>query len=424
MSYWKEITASAGLKLEPDTTPTSSTLGSHSPLVDEALYDQRGTAWEVDYAYGIDLGSVQSVDMLRVFMDAGCTPHPTDYWRDTYNGTLSVYSSDDNATWTLVQSAFCNETNFPLRQLCLSRVASFDIEFASPVTARYFKIVNTGSYSLQFNDAGSGFYNPKYPGAIKAYELASGDDPNILTPISVFMTWDPAGKAINISLSDGNLTATANNRSAKSVRATSGVSSGKWYWEITINYTAGNSSYWNDICVGVGTVNADLEATFTRSLYGWGVSAQGTPWHNDSPLGGGMPGWGYVQNGEVTVGIALDMIAGKMWFIGADEWGIASWTGTEYDHLGDPAAGTGEAISGISGYVYPMVALYENNGGADVTQMTANFGQSMFRHYVPSGFLPIGESYQPARDDVATWNPSDMGDNITLDSTLLVATHL
>lgn len=416
MSYWEEVAASAGLRLEGDTTPTSSTLSDEPDLVNGVLYDQcTGNDWEVDYAYGIDLGSAKDVDMIRVYMNPGCIPHPTDYWRNTYNGTLSVYYSSDNSTWTLITSKYCSEGNLPLRHLVVGGVASFNIILGSTINARYFKVVNTGSYKLYFNHAGSGFYSGNAPGAIKAFTSAAGSDPNLYTGGNSLITLDPLGKDENIALSVDYLTATALDRSQKSVRATHAIPSGKWYWEVTIDYTSGGS-YEADMCVGVGTIDAPLTSTFWRSSYGWAVDAQGRAYETNSTIGTLIPNWEYSRDSQVKIGIAFDRASGKIWFIVADEWG-------NYNQVGDPAAGTGAHISGITGSeIYPMLALYENDG-YHITEMTVNFGASAFTHYIPSGFYALCEGIVESVYDVCTWDNEDMGDNVSLDPTLLIATH-
>ena len=55
-----------------------------------------------------------------------------------------------------------------------------------------------------------------------------------------YATWNPSDKGTNITLSNGNLTVAKGNAGWESVRATIGVSSGKWYWEVTANtYVSG-----------------------------------------------------------------------------------------------------------------------------------------------------------------------------------------
>lgn len=53
-----------------------------------------------------------------------------------------------------------------------------------------------------------------------------------------YATRNPSDKNANIALSSGNLIATASNTAWKSVRATLGKSSGKWYREVKTKKTS------------------------------------------------------------------------------------------------------------------------------------------------------------------------------------------
>ncbi len=113
-----------------------------------------GSLWDVDNAFGIDMGEDKEVDTIRIYMNPGTTPHVAsggyNCWDPDENGTLSAYYSSDNSSWTLIDFKDCNDSNFPLRQYNVEGVASFDFIFSSAITARYFKLVNTGSNELKF----------------------------------------------------------------------------------------------------------------------------------------------------------------------------------------------------------------------------------------------------------------------------------
>jgi len=84
-----------------------------------------------------------------------------------------------------------------------------------------------------------------------------------------------------------------------------------------------------------------------------------------------------------VLAVAFDADTGKMWFK-FHTWGASGY-------LGDPAAGTGAHLSGLSGDLYPYASFPWAND-----QMTINFGASDFTYPVPSGFSvlqsPIIES--------------------------------
>ncbi len=170
------------------------------------------------------------------------------------------------------------------------------------------------------------------------------------------------------------------------VRANTSVSSGKWYWEITIE----NGQYWNSSlsCVGVGTASVLPRQAFANTIYGWGIDCTGKTRHGYSEALQKLPMYRNSNlMGKVAVGIALDMDNGYLWGIVADEWG-------RYDYIGNPVTGDNPHITGIIGTVYPMVSLeiFESEHSKNF-KITANFGKEPFVHGLPSGFnVLIGPS--------------------------------
>lgn len=106
-------------------------------------------------------------------------------------------------------------------------------------------------------------------------------------------------------------------------------------------------------------------------------------------VGSGSTGWGYYAatgekvNSGVTsaygtafaqgdiLGVAMNN--GKVWFSKNGTW----------QNSGDPAAGTGEAFSGLAGTIYPMVALFDGINGEAVV---GAFRSTGFVYSPPSGF--------------------------------------
>ncbi len=175
-------------------------------------------------------------------------------------------------------------------------------------------------------------------------------------------TWNPADKHANITLSNGDLTAATTNTAWESVRSILGVSSGKYYWEVTIDVSADPN-----FMIGAGTASATLSNHPGYDANGYGYNAaNGNKYLNNSPVAYGDS---YTTNDVVSV--ALDLDNGKIW------WGKnGTWQAS-----GDPAAGTNEAYSGLSGTFYAMVGLYFSGN-----EVTANFGASAFTYTVPTGF--------------------------------------
>ena len=72
--------------------------------------------------------------------------------------------------------------------------------------------------------------------------------------------------------------------------------------------------------------------------------------------------------------MAFDADAGKIWFAENNVWA----------NSGDPAAGTGEQYSGITGTQFPAAAGILSNGTSVL--VTANFGATTLTYTAPSGF--------------------------------------
>lgn len=184
--------------------------------------------------------------------------------------------------------------------------------------------------------------------------------------MATFATWNPSDKSANITLSNGNLTAT-NPATGNycGVRSDIGVSSGKHYWEFA--YTSGASS---DAMYGI----ANGSQSMADGQY-VGLGANG--WGNYRPTGnklynGGNTAYGSSQALNDVIMIALDMDNGEVY------WGK---NGTWFNS-GNPASRTNPAFTGITGTIYAMVSLHYNNTPVG----TANFGATTMTYTAPSGF--------------------------------------
>ena len=169
-------------------------------------------------------------------------------------------------------------------------------------------------------------------------------------------TWNPADKGAGVDLSGGNLVA-ASGYYTSSVRSVVGVSSGKWYWEITANANA------QFVMAGIGTSSAPVEHG-SLSVYpgvdanGWSYYGyDGTKFHD----GAADPCGPALVNGDV-LGFALDMGAGSL---------------TIYLN----GASLGVAFTGISGPIFAMMG----SGASASCIVTANFGGSAFAYTPPAG---------------------------------------
>jgi hypothetical protein len=152
------------------------------------------------------------------------------------------------------------------------------------------------------------------------------------TPTLNYCTLNPLDEATQVTLADGNLRYQLSTNNYTAVRGTFGVSSGKWYWEMTaVSGMAVNTCY-----MGIATNASNLQQSNAPSdgtTYTY-ISYTGNKLYTSSTSYGDT--WN--TNGRV-IGVALDLDAGKIWWSRDGVWQAS----------GDPAAGTNEAFSGLTG---------------------------------------------------------------------------
>jgi len=163
--------------------------------------------------------------------------------------------------------------------------------------------------------------------------------------------WNSADKDPDITLSNNDLTAI--NAGVGAIRATESKASGKWYWEVMATGGA----------VGIGTSSAGIGDFPGRDAYGYGYHSMGRVYHFNS--------WQYraLFGSTDIIGVALDLDNNKLWFL----------KNNVPINGGDPAAGTGEDFSGLSGTFFPM-------WGGNASEATAYFNFSGQTYSPPTGF--------------------------------------
>lgn len=184
------------------------------------------------------------------------------------------------------------------------------------------------------------------------------------------VTWNPSDKHANVSLTGSNLVAArggAGPNSHASVRATLGKSSGKHYFEVVV--TSGQPAPY--ITIGVASASEPLNNYVGSTATGYSYYEEtGTKITN-----GAGTAYGAFYTTDDVIGVAVDMDAGKIWFSKNGVW------------YGNPAAGTGEAFSGLAGTLFPMVSVYYIS---TAHQLTGRFRAASFGYTPPAGFGPWG----------------------------------
>jgi hypothetical protein len=184
---------------------------------------------------------------------------------------------------------------------------------------------------------------------------------------------NPLSKTSPPTISNGNLNVSTTTSSASiSIAAgTIGVSSGKWYWEVT--GTAVDSTR-----MGMYVCDANQYGTMltaSTGAYGYGangnkIQGDGTNWFGTGTA------YGNTWTTNDVIGIALDLDNGKIWFSKNGTWQAS----------GDPAAGTNAAFTSVSGNKTCGMYLY-TEGSA--TTAVFNLGQRPFEYTAPSGFKAL-----------------------------------
>ena len=184
---------------------------------------------------------------------------------------------------------------------------------------------------------------------------------NVDTPSNNFATLNTLQGAIasGLTLINGNLTIDGNTGTAwRSLPATLGVSTGKWYYEVKVKNLADN--------VRIGLVDVDqaqqLNGYFNNLSRGYAYNNSGEKSNNNSSASYGNS---YTTND--IIGIAMDLDNSKLYF---------SKNGV-FQNSGDPTSGstgTGSAYDISSSYTYaPCVATYQ-----PTDKLECNFGQGYF----------------------------------------------
>jgi hypothetical protein len=186
-----------------------------------------------------------------------------------------------------------------------------------------------------------------------------------------YSTWDPAQLGTGVTLSNGNLTATANSAAWSSTQTTVSHSSGKYYFEF--NSVSGGTSG-NGIMFGVASTTP-LNSYSGSTTGSYGAQFLPNSWYNNGGANGNL----YPAGGQTSSwGVAMDLTSKFIWI--RNNANCSRWnTG------GDPVAETGGiSISSVGGAGTNVYVTF--SGGAGGASATGNFGQGTFTCSPPTGY--------------------------------------
>lgn len=356
-----------------------------------------------------DLGAITQITAISV---SG--------WSFTNNASSTgvIEFSDDDITYSVLVSA------------TLSSASYYNNSWSIPVSTRYIRIRHT-----QFGTNGQGVVDslviytnsPVWDKSGKAnpnpWDFQAGQFSNSALTTYDLMTDVPGIQSVTSQLDNGgvqrgnycvinpislgsNLATyqancsvynTSSTDTHRTARATMGMTTGKWYWEVHVN----NSANVDILGLADDTLSPNNYVGGGGRSAGWGYSTSTGGWYYQT-------GWSANSSAPPAfpssgiIGVAFDADTGKLWFSSN-----GSWLSTN-NGIGVPATGANPNLvySGDPTTFYPAVSIYYNGGG-----WVFNFGQRPFFYNPPTGFktlnttnLPTPVIKRPSEHfDVKTW---------------------
>lgn len=411
--YWNPIefagttTTQPGSNQVPDMTGPSTPSGTASASANEGgeepwkAFDQDnvtywgiiGTAGWVQYDFGAS--NEQIITSYRIYAEwrpvgSGYGAGPDDWTLEASN--TGAFSGEETVLDTVTNEVdgsgqgwktftFSNSTAYRYYRLDITQnggnsrthIQSFELWDADVETSDSF---GTNGFQLDYADTAdfgndtSGNGNDYTPNNFTATDQLS-DTPTDSTAdeIGNFATLNSVTGTPNWVFSNNNLTVTnASESNHRLAYATQAVTSGTWYWEVTIPSAPNVDS--------IGVVNMDILKDGVSAY----LSTYGAGWGYSTSVGRWDAGGGWVSAGAAppaltsngVIGIALDCDNNKLWFRNASGW----------INSGDPEAGTGANFTRSTTVpVAPAFSKYANTGA-----YTFNFGQNAFTYTPPTGF--------------------------------------
>lgn len=173
-----------------------------------------------------------------------------------------------------------------------------------------------------------------------------------------------------LTASDGNLKASSTTAAWNTIRATVGITSGKFYWEYQ---TSSN----NSAMVGIETQSASLATYIGNNATGYAYNASDGNKYNN----GTGTSYGATYTSGDIIGVAFD----------ADNRTLTFYKNN---------TSQGTAYSSIPAGIYiPAVSIYAS--GSSLVTNTINFGQQPFTYTPPTGYVALNTYNLPTSTIVA-----------------------
>jgi len=168
-----------------------------------------------------------------------------------------------------------------------------------------------------------------------------------------YATLNTLDKGGGVTLTNGSLNYAVSSGAVDSVRATIGISSGKWYWE-------GQITGVDQEIFGIANASASTNTYVGGDANGWGFGTSGNKYNNNTATS-----YGSSCTSSDVIGVAFDADNGTLTF---------------YKN----GSSLGTAYSGLTTGVTYFPAVGSNNSAGVV-----NFGQRPFVYTAPSGYKAL-----------------------------------
>jgi len=361
-------------------------------LVTTQLFRDVGAWYHIVLA--VDSTQGTAADRVNIYVNG---TEVTDFSTSTYmNQNVDTWVNSANAHWMgQNQSAgyldgYLAETYFIDGQ----QLTPSDFGQTDPITNQWIPKAYAGTYGT------NGFYldfEDETSTTTLGYDVSGNANHWTLTnmattdqttdsPTDNFCTFNTLELNGGCTFQEGNteVSIVSDGASGNGCMSSFGPSSGKWYWEVTMVSGGASGS------TGIGNASADLDLYTGGDTNSWGYFADGSKY-----TGGSGVAYGDTYTDSDVIGIALDLDNGKIWW---------SKNGT-FQASGDPAAGTNEAYSGLSGTLFP----FTTNGSSSGTDVqTVEYGSKGFTYTPPTGFVALSTANLPIptiKDPTKYFNP-------------------
>lgn len=128
------LTPSAGIWLNGDFTPTTSTLTDKPCLIDADKSTECTVKINGKISVGLNLGSSKTVTSIIIYFMVSSGTLISQWLSGDFDG-FSIYTSNDNSSWTLRQ-----EWDNPTLVVDAPTLAHVELELSTPVAAQYVKV--------------------------------------------------------------------------------------------------------------------------------------------------------------------------------------------------------------------------------------------------------------------------------------------